>query len=171
MAPYHEREVLRERRAIPISTPGPAPARGRDGISAFWAPPWAVRTESALENPSWPGPSPKAKDMLGVPADYLLGILPGSDTGALRGRPCGRSSSRDQLPSGMESFSEGWATDVEKQLKLSPMVLRTDYRKNPDLGGQVDWATDVVFVANGTTGGVKYRTGNGFRRSAGAHAL
>jgi phosphoserine aminotransferase len=53
-----------------------------------------------------------------------------------------------------ESFSDGWATDVAKQLKLNPKVIKADYGKIPDLKS-VDWTNDVVFVANGTTSGVK----------------
>ena len=53
-----------------------------------------------------------------------------------------------------ESFSQGWATDVEKQLKLKPTVLKAEYGKIPDLN-RVDWSQDVVFVANGTTSGVR----------------
>lgn len=52
-----------------------------------------------------------------------------------------------------ESFSEGWATDVDKQLKLSPQIMKAPYGEIPPLAA-VDWATDVVFVANGTTSGV-----------------
>jgi phosphoserine aminotransferase len=53
-----------------------------------------------------------------------------------------------------ESFSEGWASDVTKQLKLNPAILKADYGMIPDLGA-ADWNSDVVFVANGTTSGVK----------------
>jgi len=53
-----------------------------------------------------------------------------------------------------ESFSEGWAADIAKQLKLNPTIKRADYGKIPDLK-EVDWSHDVVFVANGTTSGVK----------------
>jgi phosphoserine aminotransferase len=53
-----------------------------------------------------------------------------------------------------ESFSEGWATDVSKQLKLNPTILKADYGMIPDLDA-VDWNSDVIFVANGTTSGVK----------------
>jgi phosphoserine aminotransferase len=53
-----------------------------------------------------------------------------------------------------ESFSEGWATDISRQLKLSPAVIRADYGKIPDLGS-INWENDVIFVANGTTSGVK----------------
>jgi phosphoserine aminotransferase len=53
-----------------------------------------------------------------------------------------------------ESFSEGWATDVNKQLKLNPTIMKADYGKIPDLS-KVDWKSDVVFVANGTTSGAR----------------
>jgi phosphoserine aminotransferase len=53
-----------------------------------------------------------------------------------------------------ESFSEGWATDVNKQLKLNPTIIKADYGKIPDLA-KVDWKSDVIFVANGTTSGVR----------------
>ena len=96
----------------------------------------------------------ESKDILGVPADYLLGILPGSDTGAFEAALWSILGPRPVTVLVWESFSEGWATDVEKQLKLKPTVLRADYGKIPDLR-QVDWTTDVIFVANGTTSGVK----------------
>jgi phosphoserine aminotransferase len=53
-----------------------------------------------------------------------------------------------------ESFSDGWATDVAKQLKLNPTIIKADYGKIPDLT-KVDWKNDVVFVSNGTTSGVR----------------
>jgi len=53
----------------------------------------------------------------------------------------------------MGKLSEGWATDVDKQLKLSPQIMKAPYGEIPPLTA-VDWATDVVFVANGTTSGV-----------------
>ncbi len=53
-----------------------------------------------------------------------------------------------------ESFSEGWATDVAKQLKLNPTILKAEYGTIPDLAA-IDWTNDVIFVANGTTSGVK----------------
>ncbi len=53
-----------------------------------------------------------------------------------------------------ESFSDGWATDIQKQLKLNPTILKADYGELPDLSA-IDWNSDVIFVANGTTSGVK----------------
>jgi phosphoserine aminotransferase len=94
------------------------------------------------------------RKILNVPSDYLVGILPASDTGAFE---CAMWSLLGPKPVTVlvwESFSDGWATDVAKQLKLNPKIIKADYGKLPDLKS-VDWTNDVVFVANGTTSGVK----------------
>lgn len=95
-----------------------------------------------------------SKKVLGIPEEYLLGILPGSDTGAFEGAMWSMLGPRPVTVLVWESFSKGWATDVEKQLKLSPTILEADYGEIPDLTG-IDWSNDVIFVANGTTSGVK----------------
>jgi phosphoserine aminotransferase len=94
------------------------------------------------------------RKLLKVPDDFLVGILPASDTGAFE---CAMWSLLGPKPVTVlvwESFSNGWATDVAKQLKLNPTIMKADYGKIPDLS-KVDWKTDVVFVANGTTSGVR----------------
>jgi phosphoserine aminotransferase len=96
----------------------------------------------------------ETRNILNIPSDYLVGILPASDTGAFE---CAMWSLLGQKPVTVlvwESFSEGWATDVNKQLKLNPTIIKADYGKIPDLT-KVDWKTDVVFVANGTTSGAR----------------
>jgi len=95
-----------------------------------------------------------SKEVLGIPAEYLLGILPGSDTGAFEGAMWSLLGPRPVTVLVWESFSKGWATDVEKQLKLAPTILEADYGSIPDLKA-IDWSNDVVFVANGTTSGVR----------------
>lgn len=95
----------------------------------------------------------ETKRVLGVPGDYLVGIMPGSDTGAFEAAMWNLLGPRAVTVLVWESFSEGWATDVEKQLKLSPRVMRAPYGEIPPLA-DIDWETDVVFVANGTTSGV-----------------
>ncbi|MBW2631460.1 MAG: phosphoserine transaminase [Deltaproteobacteria bacterium] len=95
-----------------------------------------------------------SKRVLGVPEDYLLGILPGSDTGTFEGAMWALLGSKPVTVLVWESFSKGWATDVEKQLKLRPTIFESDYGKIPDLRG-IDWSDDVIFVANGTTSGVR----------------
>ena len=94
------------------------------------------------------------RKVLNIPSDYLVGILPASDTGAFE---CAMWSLLGPNPVTVlvwERFSDGWATDVNKQLKLNPTIIKADYGKIPDLS-KVDWKGDVVFVSNGTTSGVR----------------
>lgn len=95
-----------------------------------------------------------SKKILGVPDDYLLGIVPGSDTGAFEMALWALLGAKPVTVLVWESFSAGWATDVAKQLKLNPTILKADYGEIPDLA-RLDWTNDIVFVANGTTSGVK----------------
>lgn len=93
-----------------------------------------------------------------IPETHRVGILPGSDTGAFE---CAMWSLLGQRPVTVlawESFGEGWVTDITKQLKLGPAVMRSDYGHLPDLA-KVDWGTDVVFTWNGTTSGVRVPDG------------
>ncbi len=78
------------------------------------------------------------KKILGIPADYLVGIMPASDTGAFEAAMWSLLGPRPVTVLVWESFSEGWATDVAKQLKLNPTVLKADYGSLPDLNA-VDW--------------------------------
>jgi len=95
------------------------------------------------------------REILEVPADYRIGIVPASDTGAVE---MALWSLLGALPVTMlawESFGEGWVTDVEKQLKLKDLaVVKAPYGELPDLS-KVDPATDIVFTWNGTTSGVR----------------
>jgi phosphoserine aminotransferase len=95
-----------------------------------------------------------SRQLAGIPKDYLVGIVPASDTGAVE---CAMWSLLGARPATMltwESFGQGWVTDVTKQLKLPATVLKADYGQIPDLS-KVDWNQDVVFTWNGTTSGVK----------------
>ena len=96
----------------------------------------------------------ETRRILEIPDHYLLGIMPASDTGAFEAALWSLLGPRAATVLVWESFSEGWATDVAKQLKLSPTVIRADYGKIPALHS-VNWENDVIFVANGTTSGVK----------------
>jgi phosphoserine aminotransferase len=95
------------------------------------------------------------REVLQIPADYRIGIVPASDTGAVE---MALWSLLGALPVTMltwESFGEGWLTDVEKQLKLKDVtVLKAPYGALPDLHA-VDFSSDVVFTWNGTTSGVR----------------
>jgi len=95
-----------------------------------------------------------SKELAGMPQDYLLGIMPGSDTGAFEAAMWSMLGARPITALAWESFGEGWVTDITKQLKLDAKVLRGEYGQIADLK-QVDWNTDVVFTWNGTTSGVK----------------
>ncbi|MGZ6276004.1 MAG: phosphoserine transaminase [Syntrophales bacterium] len=96
----------------------------------------------------------ESREILGIPKDYLVGIMPGSDTGAFEAAMWTLLGPRPVTVLVWESFSEGWATDITKHLKLNPTIMKADYGKIPDLTS-VNWSNDVVFVANGTTSGVR----------------
>ncbi|MDI6726397.1 MAG: phosphoserine transaminase [Smithellaceae bacterium] len=94
------------------------------------------------------------RDTLGIPPDYLLGIMPGSDTGAFEAAMWSLLGPRPVTVLVWESFGEGWASDVAKELKLNPHIRKAPYGEIPDLN-DLDWSSDVVFLANGTTGGTR----------------
>lgn len=95
------------------------------------------------------------REILEVPADYRIGIVPASDTGAMEMAMWSLLGARPVTMLAWESFGEGWVTDVEKQLKLKDVtVLKTGYGDLPDLS-KVDSDTDIVFTWNGTTSGVR----------------
>lgn len=97
----------------------------------------------------------KTREVLGVPDDYLIGIVPGSDTGAVEMVLWSMLGARGVDMLAWESFGAGWVTDVAKQLKLDDVNIYTaDYGQLPDLA-KVDSDRDVVFTWNGTTSGVK----------------
>ncbi len=101
----------------------------------------------------------RSKQILGMPADYRLGIVPASDTGAVEMALWSLLGRRGVDVLAWESFGEGWATDAAKQLKLDDLrLLRAGYGELPNLG-QVDFSRDVVFTWNGTTSGVKVPDG------------
>jgi len=92
--------------------------------------------------------------LLGLPADYRLGIVPASDTGALELALWSLLGTRPVTMLAWESFGSGWVADVVKQLQLDAEVRTADYGQIPDLGG-IDPASDIVFTWNGTTSGAR----------------
>jgi phosphoserine aminotransferase len=95
------------------------------------------------------------REVLEVPADYRIGIVPASDTGAVEMALWSLLGPRPITLLAWESFGEGWVNDVVKELKLKGVTtLKAAYGALPDLG-KVDPASDVVFTWNGTTSGVR----------------
>ncbi len=101
------------------------------------------------------------REILGVPADYRIGIVPASDTGAVEMAMWSMLGPRGIDMLAWESFGEGWVSDVQKQLKLKDVrVFKAGYGQLPNLA-EVDTKTrDVVFTWNGTTSGVCVPNGN-----------
>ena len=97
----------------------------------------------------------RSRDLLGIPQDYRIGIVPASDTGAIEMALWSLLGQRGVDVLSWESFGEAWVSDISKQLKLEDVnIINADYGELPDLF-EVDWARDVVFTWNGTTSGVK----------------
>ena len=94
------------------------------------------------------------REILGVPADYRIGIVPASDTGAVEMALWSLLGARPVEMLAWESFGEGWVTDVVKQLKLDATVKKAPYGEIVDFT-TVDFNKDVVFTWNGTTSGVR----------------
>jgi phosphoserine aminotransferase len=102
----------------------------------------------------------RSRAILGLPADYRLGIVPGSDTGAVEMALWSLLGARGVDLLAWESFGKGWVADVVQQLKLPDVrVFDADYGRLPDLT-QIDSDRDVVFTWNGTTSGVRVPDGN-----------
>ena len=102
----------------------------------------------------------ETKAVLGIPADYRVGIVPASDTGAFEMAMWTMLGARPVDAFYWESFGEGWVNDLQKQLKLpATRVFKADYGRLPDLS-QADPAHDIIFAWNGTTGGVKTPDGD-----------
>ena len=101
----------------------------------------------------------RTHSLLRLPADYKIGIVPASDTGAMEMAIWSLLGARPVTMLAWESFGQGWVTDVAKQLRLDADIRTADYGQICDLGG-IDRANDVVFTWNGTTSGVRVPNGD-----------
>ena len=101
-----------------------------------------------------------SKEVLQIPSDYRLGIVPASDTGAVEMAMWTMLGQRGVDVAAWESFGKGWVTDALKQLKLEDInTYEADYGQIPDLS-KIDTDRDVVFTWNGTTSGAKVPNGD-----------
>jgi phosphoserine aminotransferase len=100
----------------------------------------------------------ETRDILGIPADYRIGIVPASDTGAFEMAMWNLLGARPAAMIAWESFGAGWVTDAVKQLKIDAEVKTADYGEIVDLA-TVDWNKDVCFTWNGATSGVRVPNG------------
>ncbi len=101
----------------------------------------------------------ETREILAVPDDYRIGIVPASDTGAVEMAMWSLLGARKVEMLAWESFGAGWVTDAVKQLNLDANVRTADYGRIVDLSA-VDWDADVVFTWNGTTSGVRVPSGD-----------
>ena len=153
----------------------PKPA-ARPHVAHFSSGPCAKRPGYSLENlkgadlgrshRSKPGKAKlklaidETRAVLGVPDDYLIGIVPASDTGAFEMAMWSMLGARGVDVLVWEAFSKDWATDITKQLKIpGARILEAPYGALPDLS-KVDFKNDVVFAWNGTTSGVRVPDGD-----------
>ncbi len=133
--------------------PGWSPENLKDALvgRAHRAKPSKARLKHAID---------ETRRLLGVPADYRIAIVPGSDTGAMEMALWSLLGARGVDVLAWESFGQGWVTDVTKQLKLTDVrVLEAPYGALSDLAA-VDFSRDVVFTWNGTTSGVRVPDGD-----------
>ncbi len=99
------------------------------------------------------------REILGVPADYRIGIVPASDTGAYEMAMWSLLGERHAEMVAWESFGAGWVTDVVKQLKIAHTVHTADYGDIVDMAA-LNYDHDVCFTWNGTTSGVRMPSGD-----------
>lgn len=98
-------------------------------------------------------------ELLGLPADYRVGVVPGSDTGAVEMAMWSLLGARGVDICQWESFGKGWLSDAVKELKLTPNAHEADYGLLPDLS-KVNFDNDVIFTWNGTTSGTRVPNGD-----------
>ena len=101
----------------------------------------------------------QTREILGIPAEYRIGIVPASDTGAVEMAMWSLLGARPATMVAWESFGAGWVSDVVKQLKIDAQVHEAPYGEIVDMAA-LDYNTDVVFTWNGTTSGVRMPHGH-----------
>ena len=144
----------------PNFSSGPCTKRPGYQLDNLSSAPLGRSHRSALGKASLKKSIEETKRILNIPADYHVGIVPASDTGAMEMALWSLLGPKGVDVFFWESFGKGWANDIEKELKLTNVrVFKADYGKLPDLS-QADFKNDIVFTWNGTTGGVKVPNGD-----------
>jgi len=150
----------KQKPALPLFSSGPCAKRPGWTIKNLENAPLGRSHRAAIGKSRLIDAIDKTHAMLGLPADYRVGIVPGSDTGAVEMALWSMLGARGVDMLAWESFGSGWITDVTKQLKLDDVrKIEAPYGDLPDLN-LVDPARDVVFTWNGTTSGVKVPNGD-----------
>jgi len=143
----------------PCFSSGPCAKPPTFTLDALKDAPFGRSHRAAVGKAKLRGAIDKTRAILGVPADYRIGIVPASDTGAVEMAMWSLLGARPVEMLAWESFGEGWVTDVVKQLKLDAVVRTAGYGEIVDFA-KVDFDRDVVFTWNGTTSGVRLPNGD-----------
>jgi phosphoserine aminotransferase len=147
------------RPARPQFSSGPCPKPPGWALSALHTDSLGRSHRSALGKQRLADAIERTHTLLQLPADYRLGIVPASDTGAMEMAIWSLVGARPVTMLAWESFGAGWVTDVAKQLGLNAEIRTADYGEIADLGG-IDPSSDLVFTWNGTTSGVRVPGGD-----------
>jgi len=146
--------------ASPLFSSGPCAKRPGWKIENLKNAPLGRSHRSAIGKSRLKEALDKTSEILDLPEGYLVGIVPGSDTGAIEMALWSLLGARGVDMLAWESFGSGWVTDVTRQLKLNDVrTIEAPYGQLPDLT-LVDPGRDVVFTWNGTTSGVKVPNGD-----------
>ncbi len=147
------------RPANPCFSSGPCAKRPGWSLDALRDAPLGRSHRAAVGKTKLQAAIELTREVLEVPSDYRIGIVPGSDTGAIEMAMWTLLGARPVDVLAWESFGEGWVTDAVKQLKLpDTRTLKAPYGGIVDFG-EVDFDRDVVFTWNGTTSGVRVAEG------------
>jgi len=138
----------------PSFSSGPCPKRPGWDASRLSSPTLGRSHRSSIGKARLKEAIDKTRELLGVPADYRVGIVPASDTGAVEMAMWNLLGPRPVTIAAWESFGLDWLKDAVGELKLDPATLKADYGQLPDLAS-VDPNHDLVFTWNGTTSGVR----------------
>ena len=143
----------------PCFSSGPCAKRPGWNVEALGAAPLGRSHRGTLGKARLAEVIERTRDILQIPADYRIGIVPASDTGAVEMCMWSMLGARGVDITGWESFGKGWITDAVNQLKLEDVrVFTAEYGQIPDLS-QLDGDRDIVFTWNGTTSGVRVPDG------------